>query len=179
MSSHQAARPRRLATAALALLVGGFTSACTEEPPASRPPSPDARVQDARVADALSADADADAHPPDPDAGDAAPPLDMRPDAADAGEGPYCGLTDRDGDGIYDLCDVCPDVPDPLQQDTDGDGLGDACDPRPTQVDYRLGPGRISAFSGGELLDSGRARPGPRTHRLTGGGFVLELTGGM
>jgi hypothetical protein len=35
---------------------------------------------------------------------------------------------DRDGDGIGDLLDVCPDVPDPDQRDTDGDGKGDACD---------------------------------------------------
>jgi hypothetical protein len=25
------------------------------------------------------------------------------------------------------VCDVCPDVPDPGQEDTDGDGIGDAC----------------------------------------------------
>lgn len=35
---------------------------------------------------------------------------------------------DRDGDGIGDECDVCLEVPDPLQRDTDRDGFGDACD---------------------------------------------------
>lgn len=36
---------------------------------------------------------------------------------------------DQDGDGVCDLIDICPTVPDPNQVDSDGDGLGDACDP--------------------------------------------------
>lgn len=36
-------------------------------------------------------------------------------------------LLDRDGDGVGDLCDVCPEVRDPDQRDADGDGRGDAC----------------------------------------------------
>jgi len=39
---------------------------------------------------------------------------------------------DGDGDGIGDLCDVCPAVPDPRQVDGDGDGIGDACETCPT-----------------------------------------------
>jgi len=35
---------------------------------------------------------------------------------------------DTDGDGVPDVCDNCPDVPNLDQTDTDGDGLGDACD---------------------------------------------------
>jgi len=35
---------------------------------------------------------------------------------------------DRDGDGILDAADKCPDVFDPLQRDHDNDGFGDACD---------------------------------------------------
>jgi len=34
---------------------------------------------------------------------------------------------DRDGDGVPDTGDVCPDVHD-MQEDLDGDGLGDACE---------------------------------------------------
>ena len=35
---------------------------------------------------------------------------------------------DRDGDGIANDLDVCPDEPDRAQADADGDGIGDACD---------------------------------------------------
>lgn len=37
-------------------------------------------------------------------------------------------LPDRDGDGIPDHLDNCPDVYNPDQADMDGDGIGDACD---------------------------------------------------
>jgi hypothetical protein len=35
---------------------------------------------------------------------------------------------DRDGDGVPDHLDNCPDVYNPEQYDEDGDGIGDACD---------------------------------------------------
>ena len=38
---------------------------------------------------------------------------------------------DRDGDGVADGQDNCPDLPNPDQADRDGDGLGDPCDPCP------------------------------------------------
>lgn len=34
---------------------------------------------------------------------------------------------DSDGDGVADLVDNCPGVPNPDQADSDGDGVGDAC----------------------------------------------------
>jgi hypothetical protein len=37
-------------------------------------------------------------------------------------------VADRDGDGVPDAIDVCPDVADPEQRDSDGDGAGDRCD---------------------------------------------------
>lgn len=41
------------------------------------------------------------------------------------------GGGDRDGDGVCDAADLCPDVPDSAQTDTDHDGAGDACDCAP------------------------------------------------
>ncbi len=38
---------------------------------------------------------------------------------------------DRDGDGVPDSVDNCPDKANPDQHDEDGDGLGDVCDPCP------------------------------------------------
>ncbi len=42
---------------------------------------------------------------------------------------------DRDGDGVLDDDDGCPDVPDPAQEDRDEDGAGDACDACPEDPD--------------------------------------------
>jgi Tol biopolymer transport system component len=39
--------------------------------------------------------------------------------------------SDRDGDGIPDSEDLCPDHQDPAQVDSDGDGVGNACDAAP------------------------------------------------
>ena len=36
---------------------------------------------------------------------------------------------DRDDDGIFNVSDNCPDIPNVDQADFDGDGLGDVCDP--------------------------------------------------
>jgi hypothetical protein len=55
---------------------------------------------------------------------------------------------DRDGDGIPDFRDNCPDVYNPDQRDIDGDGIGTACDenevppppppPTPPQFDWKF-----------------------------------------
>jgi hypothetical protein len=42
---------------------------------------------------------------------------------------------DEDKDGIGDVCDNCPQIPNPAQTDTDRDGVGDPCDPHPNMVD--------------------------------------------
>jgi len=43
-------------------------------------------------------------------------------------ERPTCGGPDSDGDGVADVCDVCPSIANPDQSDRDGDLVGDACD---------------------------------------------------
>ena len=42
--------------------------------------------------------------------------------------GPAAPRDDRDGDGVPDAIDNCPDVPNPDQENSDGDRVGDACD---------------------------------------------------
>jgi hypothetical protein len=48
---------------------------------------------------------------------------------------------DRDGDGVPDSTDDCPDDPNADQRDADADGLGDACD-----VDVWLGVGSFTTW---------------------------------
>jgi hypothetical protein len=43
--------------------------------------------------------------------------------------------TDRDGDGVADLTDNCPDVANATQDNEDGDRFGDVCDPCPPVAD--------------------------------------------
>jgi Thrombospondin type 3 repeat len=38
---------------------------------------------------------------------------------------------DEDADAYGDVCDLCPHIGDPMQPDADGDAVGDACDPDP------------------------------------------------
>ena len=59
---------------------------------------------------------------------------------------------DRDGDEVGDVCDNCPDVGNPNQENSDdygflgvGDSLGDACDNCPDVCN----PGQLDADSDG------------------------------
>jgi hypothetical protein len=51
---------------------------------------------------------------------------------------PPFGSTDRDGDGIPNASDNCPNVANPGQADADGDGIGDACEPVPAIGTVRI-----------------------------------------
>ena len=44
---------------------------------------------------------------------------------------------DTDGDEKGDVCDFCPHIASTTDPDGDGDGVGDACDPRPTTAGDR------------------------------------------
>ena len=61
---------------------------------------------------------------------DSAPPLDTAPPRPDSG-----APGDRDGDGVPDPLDNCPDLANPDQGNEDGDALGDVCDPCPIFTD--------------------------------------------
>jgi hypothetical protein len=73
--------------------------------------------------------------------------------------------TDRDGDGIPDDADDCPDIWNPIrpmddgkQSDVDGDGIGDACDPQPLGPVLDAGTPPADGGDGGEG-DGGDAGP--------------------
>lgn len=72
-------------------------------------------------------DDDADSPEPLPDTGVGPGPADGGVDPVDTGE-PEAGCADRDGDGVCDAADNCPDVANATQADADEDGRGDACD---------------------------------------------------
>jgi MYXO-CTERM domain-containing protein len=65
----------------------------------------------------------------------------------------------RDGDGVPDDQDNCPEVANPAQGDADGDGLGDACDPDSDgdgltdDEEARLGTDPARADTDGDGLD--------------------------
>jgi hypothetical protein len=46
-------------------------------------------------------------------------------------DAPIDSTTDRDGDGVLDAVDNCPDIANADQADEDTDGMGDVCDPCP------------------------------------------------
>lgn len=122
----------------------------------------------APTADAGRGDLDAR---PGPDADRQPLDGDTRPDRAASdsgspdGERPHrdggASLPDRDGDGVPDGTDNCPDRMNPDQDDRDGDHAGDACDPEPEQFGHRLA-GQALLFFGGFALD--------RNHSMTGSG---------
>jgi hypothetical protein len=89
-------------------------------------------------------------------------------------------LNDRDGDGVPDDEDNCPDVPNPDQSDGDGDGIGDACDdcagtiiPEPAPTSSRgLGKNRWTLESPDGIFTQGPPQAGSKY------GFTIEDTRG-
>ncbi len=99
-------------------------------------------------------------------AGDASAPIDgaapVRPDAR----------TDRDGDGVFDDEDGCPDLADPAQLDEDGDQANDPCDSCPHLAGPQLDVGETTI---GELADGVGDACDPRPDR--GGDRLLLFDG--
>lgn len=58
---------------------------------------------------------------------------DCKSNDASCGGGPIVLPEDKDGDGIPDSIDNCPDISNPDQYDADNDGKGDVCDLCPTK----------------------------------------------
>jgi hypothetical protein len=56
-------------------------------------------------------------------------------------------LPDRDGDGVCDPIDVCPDVHDPSQANDDDDDYGNACDCGPNDDQVWALPGEVQELS--------------------------------
>ena len=56
-----------------------------------------------------------------------------KPDGPPPNDG-SSALADRDGDGVPDDVDNCPDVANPDQANEDGDKFGDVCDPCPVEA---------------------------------------------
>jgi hypothetical protein len=65
---------------------------------------------------------------------------------------------DRDGDGVPDSMDNCPDTYNPMQDDEDGDHVGDACDPCPPFANNADGDGD----GVGDACDPNPTTPGDR-----------------
>ncbi len=78
------------------------------------------------------------------------------PNGWTAGDLPGCG-GDRDGDGITDDWDNCPDTPNFYQEDSDGLGEGDACDTTPPSPPVIVFPVRGGFLAGALPVVQGRA----------------------
>ena len=84
---------------------------------------------------------------------DPAPPPSGGGGTPGGGGGGPAPVADRDGDGVPDPSDRCPDAADPAQADSDGDGIGDACEALPSGALAPVAGVRVAAsLVEGEVL---------------------------
>jgi hypothetical protein len=95
---------------------------------------------------------------------------------------PGCDAADIDCDGVANVDDNCPEVPNAGQMDTDADGVGDLCDTCPTMANIdQIPPPGCSAVAVKNLLVK-RSRSATKDRLRVRGSFVLaaedDLDGG-
>ena len=76
------------------------------------------------------------------------------------------------GDGVGDVCDNCPEAPDPSQTDSDLDGLGDVCDNCPGETNADQDD--ADADGVGDACDNCLLAPNPEQQDADGDGYGLE-----
>jgi len=87
---------------------------------------------------------------------------------------------DRDGDGVFDAEDDCPDTYDACQRDDDGDGVGDACDSCVTIPNAGAAQTLDTDVDGHpDACDNCPFTPNfdQADHDITGDGFMIEFDG--
>lgn len=85
------------------------------------------------------------------------------------------GGSDRDGDGVPDATDNCPDVANPQQYDEDGDLLGDACDNCPHVANHDQADGDGDGV--GTVCDPNPTTPGDHILLFLGFNNASEIAG--
>jgi hypothetical protein len=110
------------------------------------------------IADAAIDSRAIDAPPGDRDGDGVIDTTDNCPDVANADQ------ADEDGDAVGNACDNCPATANADQANSDGDGVGDVCDPEPGAPDHIALFEAFDAMPAGWTLDTGITASGGKLH---------------